>query len=480
MRRILNIALALAALTLSHPAHTRAQADTVYALLARTSTDIYAAVAETNSEGCLKTTIASRQFFEDSAIVMTKGHMRWRVRQTDGGFTLSTDSATFISVSGNDGKVNMVNLFAEKSAATLTMTDGLITTSHNGKTLWLALRKYRLKNKTVYDFCFTAKPPGADSNTFKPYLQAMPTDGEATFTPRGGAVLKGHVNAAQISKLIDNAPTYLDLTASVMPLDLLDFPATESGNRIIYVRENSLRLVPPSWRNVVSVGDNGARLATISELTDDNPLFIPHPFTAGRDSLSYTRLFPGQGWNTLVLPFTASHISRPISVYTPSGTDNDIIALDTCERITANTPCLMRIDENGAGNIAVTFVAEGNTTVSTDTLSDISPTFFGTFQTLMPETEGECLILGPDGYTFYPAALGSYLSPFRCAFMSRSAGSPKLLRLPKSSLTGITPVRKAAGQQKIYDISGTEITDIHSAPNGIYIINGKKQYIKRK
>lgn len=460
-----------------------AQTDSVCAIISERGNATYAAAALKNSEGCLKYADTEGMFLRDSSLVMTAGYMKWKKvgAEEPGGFLLFADAeGKFLAVGGNDGKVNMMKFADKGSAAVFTESDEGIHTAVNGKELGVAFRRYTKSGKTDMDFCFADKGRIDGGNYIAAHTYPLSSPGTVKTCGNGGKVYDGRFNSHLVSLALDSATTSLDFTKAVLPNRLTDFKYADTTNCIVYMRSEDVECAPKQWRNVVSVNGNGAHLVRKMDLHDGMPFFALHTFTAGKDSLVYTRVFPKDGWNTIILPFAVSKVSEETEFFAPTRIENNYVILEKSGAVNALTPYIMRLGQGGYGNVSVTFTAAEGAEVSSSTPEWEAGGLNGTFSRFEPPvSKAAYMFLSNDGCTFSLAAPGSFLAPFRCGFMFPLAEGTRGLRLIENGTVGIKDFVRKTVLDKVFDINGVRIPGADSMPNGIYIINGKKTYRKQ-
>lgn len=477
---IINIFLVALSVVLAPRA--AAQTDTV-AIVSEKGEDCYAAAAIKNGEGCLKYADTQGMFLCDSSLVMTGAYMKWQKVDAGvaGGFMFLAGNAGYVTVGGSDGRVNMIEFAGEESAAVFTEKDGHLSVIRNGSEMNLVLRQYTRSGKKDMDFCFVEKTRVDGRNYFPARTYPMSSPGSVITDGLGGKVYEGRFNSYLVSQALDSATTSVDLTKAVLPEQFTDFKYTAAANCIVYIPESFAEKVPREWRNVVSVGENCAHLIRKMELCDGKPFHAPLSFTVGRDSLTYTRVFPHEGWSTLILPFTVSVTSEETEAYVPAHIENGEVKLGKSDSIKAQTPYIVRFERREYGNSPVTFTAAEGTEVSSFLPNWENGKFNGTLQTIRPASpQAEYLFLGNDGYTFSPAAEGSFLLPFRCGFKFLKGAETRGLRLAKDGTVDVKTVMDAQMPQTVYDINGMRMNKTDNLPEGIFIINGKKIYRQKQ
>lgn len=397
------------------------RAQTPGAIFATNSAGSYAAAAETNGNGFLKVANIEGSILEDSTVLMTAKYMKWYIDgNASATFRLYSDSARYISTGGHDADGTVINLGGRNTAALFFSQRGRLCTIERGDTLCLVLhRRTDKKGSTWVDFRLVSAAKVNGASSVAATLAPMPEQGTIERDIHGGKIYTGHFNAHQISTAIDNSTTSLDLTGAVLPLHPVDFTFTGATNCIVYVKPAALRkIVPRSWKNVVTVGPDGARLVRIMQIADGAPFHAMYPFTVSGDSLTYTRIVPAEGWNTLVLPFTMETAPASLVVAEITSVGDSAITLEYTRKIVANRPYLFRIAERKYDNYTAVFKTKNffNSVPATpDVVATEQGALRGTFSQIdIADGGGKWLLLAPDGYSFAPAAAGSFLSPFRC------------------------------------------------------------------
>lgn len=448
-----------------------AQADSIFAVLAAKGNNVYAASAQTDNLGYLKKAKVNDLFLQDSTLLLTAGHMQWRTVNDDGkSLKVYCAGRGYLSVGGNDNGERMVNLTDEGKASDFKTIQNCLATTYGGKTMFLVLRREQ-------DFCFVEERLMNNPEYSRTGLQAMPPQGNVSQDGHGVKVFEGHFTPKQLSSAIDDATTAVDLTKAVLPLKMQDFTYSEPANCLVYVRDNALGLIPDSMRNVVCMSGNGAHLAREMNIVDGKRFYAPVEFTVGKDSLHYMRYIPQDGWNTLVLPFSAHVLPQVTSLYEPTGIAGNEITVEQRSGLIAGTPYLLRLNCDTTGFVAVTFTADEGSKVVADTLRWCVGRYCGTFSRFAPVcSEGAYMFMSHNGYTFSRVADGSYLLPFRCGFMFDTAVQSRAVSLPGYGITKTPNVNAATGTaRQIYGIEGMRVP---RPGHGIYIIDGKKKYIK--
>ncbi len=167
---------------------------------------------------------------------------------------------------------------------------------------------------------------------------------------------------------------------------------------------------------------------------------------------------------TLLVPFDDAR-----TLYT------DVPEIDTKTTLGVTTPAA---HVTPSAYRTLTFTARADEPVPPTVLPRQKGQMFGTLTRFIPdETEGTFLFLCPDGITFAAAAAGSWLLPSRCGWLLSPAAA-SALRIGGDAITAVTPVRESAQHPVIYTIDGLRCPGDESAQRGLYIVNGKKKYLR--
>ena len=327
-----------------------------------------------------------------------------------------------------------------------------------------------------------------------------------------GGVLNDAFNSSSITSIIWN-PKY----------------ALESGglgnqtnpNLLLYVK--SMSYAPSNVQNVIVNGN--AKKIVLVDAVSGNDFDCPIAFTA--EEISYTHkygmttgLHECRGWETIVLPFTVRRITHetkgtlvPFKVYNGENlpfwlyefSESGFIEANSVE---ANTPYIISFpnnsyyytDYNLSGNI--TFSGKNVTVASSDELKSVSgknKMFVANYSTLAPSAQKYPLNVQNDysnhndyyleGSTFIPEL--RTVHPFEAYMTTTSTNAKSTISIFEDMTTAICeiPLREDAfNVVKIYNLQGqlvkSRCTTIEEALNGlaqgVYVIKGKKYFVKMK
>ena len=212
-------------------------------------------------------------------------------------------------------------------------------------------------------------------------------------------------------------------------------------------------------------------------LTDSMNFFAPSAFVA--QQVSYTRLFQGNRWETLALPFTPSVPSLKVDYQSPailtfSGESPDGEALfDDAERIEGGLPCLVSFPDTGIQ----TFSATDATIQSSLTPMALSTDHFRMIGSTLFAAIPNSYVLNDEGTAFVPSRSSTRIAPFRAYFTSTTSVDQIIV---EGNVTSITFTNSPNDQttNSLYDLQGRKLSNRQMA-KGLYIKNGRKIVIVR-
>jgi hypothetical protein len=287
--------------------------------------------------------------------------------------------------------------------------------------------------------------------------KAAATDGTVTFC---GDYAKPSVFALLAHALPAGAFTTLDLTGVT---------ALPAGSTFTLPNPNTLIRTAASLgltQDNVVVGDACERLV----LTDGHPFHNTKAFTAA--SASYSRTMTTT-YGTIFLPFAPD--TESYVFLTPTHVDATALTFDEVAAPQADTPYLFRKKSAGAGAVTATHVTIPVSTAQPTTSGNL--TMKGTFTKLEFTAADNVYFILND--TFYRFASGDghklTINPFRAYFVNESGNPLYSIRERNGDTTRIDNHTMEETPTEIYDLQGRRITEPAS---GIYIVNGKKMYIK--
>lgn len=199
----------------------------------------------------------------------------------------------------------------------------------------------------------------------------------------------------------------------------------------------------------------------------------------------------GNAWNTICLPFALTNaqlkaafgnnvvVKRLKSVETTDG--NAILSFEAVDAIEANMPYILQTDQGGT---QYSFTAIDVTPSEQLTAEVDGVQFVGNYVTdhvLANEGGTDYYILNDK---FYSSTGRTKIKGFRAWFHLPEASGIKSLgaRFDDETTTGIEDVegenQNAESGEAVYDLTGRRVSLSPVLPKGIYIINGKKVYIR--
>lgn len=473
------IALAIVIATLA-PQAAAAQSETdSYAILAQDGDTLLAAAALAGN-GKLSYAYTYESLFADSTIYMRSAYMHWQkisAGESGAQFLLLAGTGKYLGIGGAQ-KTSFFDcqLVGKDSAAAFFISEGCLTTvTGQGDTLMLVSFAGTSKEQRNSYFRLLRKNNYTES-FLKTRLVAMAQPGEIVREGRG---IKGtgRLVMRQIINSLNSATAWIDLSAAMLPPRSRMLDSLFATNRFVYVSAEAAALMPASAEGLVAVSAGGAHLARPTTLADTCDIEIPRAFTAGADSLTLSRRFPSAGWSTLCLPFAPAKTPAGLEAFSFAGISDSRVNIKAAGEIRAATPYLVRVAA-GTGNVAATFAAAAGAEVPA-TSDAYGTTLFGTLQRMdfAKQNSTKYYLLEHDGRRFVRAAAGSYLLPCRCGIKMEGSPDTKALSIALSA-AGVN-----AGKAKpaaTYDVDGRPFHDGARKPQGIYIIDGKKKYIKEE
>lgn len=179
------------------------------------------------------------------------------------------------------------------------------------------------------------------------------------------------------------------------------------------------------------------------------------------------------GWTTLCLPFNISQDMLPENAVL-----EEVIAIDaekgkiytqTTSSINAGVPFLLYCEDEDF----VISMYQYNNLISTSP-AVAQDAFYGTFATI--DIASEYFALDESGNFFVKTEKGNVL-PFNAYILDENLAKFESIEIAHNTTTSVEDIEIEDNAEKvIYDIYGRRVFDINSP--GIYIINGKKVFVK--
>lgn len=455
-------------------------------LVAYANNRIYSVSARIGDNSYLGFSDVSLCELSDGNFSMWNKNLRWKTKDNaDGTFLLLTSEDRCIAPDNNGGEFVKVCSVTKEASALFRLKNGFVVTqATDGSELYLTFRAAASGSGAF--FCFARQEYIDETTLFGVRIKHLAETGTFISDDNGLKTLHGGFDTEMLARALEETTTSFDLRNIVLPKTIRDFDISDATNCIIYIRGDMLADIPASWRNVVSCDGSGAGHLERVMLIDDNASFhAAYPFTAGKDSLIYSRDIPQTGWSSLCLPFDAEAVSQDITLCDIDDIENNEIKLSERTEVKAFQPYLMRCFEQGEELATVVFTASQGYVPATETRPHEENRLFGTLKRKDVESEDDnTFLLSTDGFRFVKAAAGSYLNPFRC-YLKPDNIALKSLYLTDGGVTGIDHVKKHYNN-RIYNTEGIfmgeageeSIGNMPLSP-GIYLIKGRK-IIKKK
>lgn len=290
----------------------------------------------------------------------------------------------------------------------------------------------------------------------------------------GGAtelVLDGYFTADAMSE-ISNA---LEAKSDIVSVDITSAVYVDSEGNLTTGNSNTLVLLPSgeSIANESNVVVDG--FCQNLQLTDKMPFNAPAEFTAV--NASYSRSFAAPTTATFVLPVAVPTAAVNGKVYKLSGYEGDLIKFSrvTEESLEANVPYVVVVE--AAGELLNSALTNAEVVATPEDISVESGEIkhVGAYRT-QEVVSGAETYYGYSGGMFVKANNGT-LYPFRT--MIAASGDAVFSNSYRTDFgegtTGIDSVGTEGDDAIYFDLQGRRVK---RTENGVYIINGKKTFIK--
>ena len=340
----------------------------------------------------------------------------------------------------------------------------------SGDVLVLPVKAAANLESGVYDIVMTdiemARPD--ESNEFPADYTASVIAGEVRATE---LELNGYFTSESMDEISNAFANRNDITS----IDISNAVHVDSEGNLTTGNSNTLVILPSNTAianesNVVVDG-----MCENLQLTDNMAFGAPVDFTAV--NVSYSRSFAAQTTATFVLPVSVPVDAINGKVYKLSAYEGDLIkfAKVTDAVLEANVPYVVVTD--GAGELLNDNLrnAEVAATPAELSVSCANIKHVGSYNTL-DVVSGTETYYGYSGGLFVKANNGT-LAPFRTMIVAKGEASLSTSYRPEfgDGTTGIG-INSAEDTDVIYfDIQGRRVDRVE---NGVYIINGKKTFIK--
>ncbi len=271
---------------------------------------------------------------------------------------------------------------------------------------------------------------------------------------------------------IQNNGTPLDEWTLTMPADVKHAFNTNnmikySNNADRYVHFCNECGVKADEQGIIDEDDNDVWSVDAIDIYDNSEFnFGVDEFTA--ESLTIKRTMTNDGWYSLCLPFDVDEATA-LTMFTRIAEFNkqegDTYKFNTVSEIEAGIGYIVQVSGPTDG-----FTFSKVTFVPSETPED------GVFQGVYQPTELEagCKVIG-SGTTVNPVIPG-IMKGFRAYFKSQTGNANvRYFSVDDSELTSIECIDMQGDDTTVYDLQGCKVNAAHK---GIYIVNGKKLYVK--
>ena len=245
-----------------------------------------------------------------------------------------------------------------------------------------------------------------------------------------------------------------------------------------------------TWGTVTNEAElaSGLICSKLGEAWEQNVGIDPYPTPTGNgglifadnlDSEKYTyagstsnvtikRTFDTDGWYSLCLPFslTAEQTAEKFAqVAEFCEIDGDTYKFNTVDVMEAGKAYIVKVDAK-LENPKFT-----NVTIAANVKADESGAFVGV---LKPTVIGDdCKVIG-SGTTVNPANAGT-MKAFRAYFPASSSANARYFSVDDSEITSVESIKEGTCDDAIYNMQGIRVAE---AKRGLYIVNGKKVFVK--
>lgn len=290
---------------------------------------------------------------------------------------------------------------------------------------------------------------------------------------KGDWTFTGDWTAEELYSIDFSSAKRIDFTGMILPAcDGKDYDGLLPEEYVwTYVRKGTSDKLPEGWCNIIEVEDKDASVqgeAVTDIYGDDRTTLGPkYSFTVPQDlRITWCRdVSADEGYYTIGLPFTASHLSWEAADGLPcevermkyeSVNDDEVVFVkdDATEKWMSGTAYLWRPKERRSG--AVCFSAYGVDVAAPDLQEDtLKDGLYANISERAIETTGNFYLLGMDGMNFVKAAAGSKIAPCR-AFLILNNPSQIDLRIIQSG-----------HQTKIENLKTDETYKTYYTPSGV-------------
>ena len=194
-------------------------------------------------------------------------------------------------------------------------------------------------------------------------------------------------------------------------------------------------------------------------------------FAVKVDGPTYDLTISSAGLSTLVLPFNVATLPSGVTAYKLT-TTNSVVSANEVSSITKDEPVLIKAE-------AGTYTFTGDAAASYTSGTHQSGALIGTYTAVSAATGEYVLQNGAEGVGFYRLAETSncIISPFRAYLSSAETANARSLTIVfEDETTSInTVLNEEQKTNSYYDLGGRHVDN---PTKGLYIVNGKKVFVK--
>lgn len=271
---------------------------------------------------------------------------------------------------------------------------------------------------------------------------AIDNSNKPVATPNGSQlVLSGTWALADFARLDLSSDTItgVDMAGIVIPSGDIKLNAA-NPNMLIYTAENAV--VPTSWVNVVK-GTNAGSIV----LKDGYSFYNSKEFTA--TTITYTRDYTTQGWESGCLPFAVSTLPAGIVARHFAYSQGTVVSFEVAGSLAANTPYIFNVTGIGKRSFTASNAKVPVTSLGVVTKGDYS--FNATFVKMEGADVDGLYLLNPSGTDFKRVDATADIPAYRSFIRYNGTNGASLLTIKQDD--GSKPIKNTYGSEMV--LSGT-------------------------
>lgn len=271
---------------------------------------------------------------------------------------------------------------------------------------------------------------------------AIDNSNKPVATPNGSQlVLSGTWALADFARLDLSSDTItgVDMAGIVIPSGDIKLNAA-NPNMLIYTAENAV--VPTSWVNVVK-GTNAGSIV----LKDGYSFYNSKEFTA--TTITYTRDYTAQGWESGCLPFAVSTLPAGIVARHFAYSQGTVVSFEVAGSLAANTPYIFNVTGIGKRSFTASNAKVPVTSLGVVTKGDYS--FNATFIKMEGADVDGLYLLNPSGTDFKRVDATADIPAYRSFIRYNGTNGASLLTIKQDD--GSKPIKNTYGSEMV--LSGT-------------------------